>query len=51
MKNMNLFCGDSIKLMKSVPYNSIDLVLTDPPYNIARDNNFKTMSKVGIDFG
>lgn len=45
MKNMNLFCGDSIKLMKSIPDNNIDLVLTDPSYNITRDNNFKTMSR------
>lgn len=32
---------------------SIDLILTDPPYNISRKNNFNTMRKVrqGIDFG
>ena len=32
MNNFNLFCGDSIELMKSIPDNSIDLIVTDPPY-------------------
>ena len=27
------------------------MILTDPPYNIARDNNFHTMGRKGIDFG
>lgn len=27
------------------------MVLTDPPYNIARKNNFHTMGRSGIDFG
>lgn len=29
----------------------IDLVLNDAPYNISKDNNFKTMGRNGIDFG
>lgn len=37
--------------MKKIPSGSIDLVLTDPPYNIARKNNFHTMGRAGIDFG
>ena len=37
--------------MKNIPDRSVDLVLTDPPYNIARDNNFTTMGRAGIDFG
>ena len=28
-----------------------DLILTDPPYNISRKNNFKTINRAGIDFG
>lgn len=28
-----------------------DLILTDPPYNISKENNFKTMGRSGIDFG
>lgn len=29
----------------------VDAIITDPPYNIARENNFKTMGRAGIDFG
>lgn len=29
----NLFLGDSIKLLKDLPKESIDLVVTDPPYH------------------
>lgn len=43
--------GDCLEVMKTIPDGSIDLVLTDPPYNIARDNNFNTMGRKGIDFG
>lgn len=43
--------GDCLEVMKSIPDKSIDLCLTDPPYNIAKDNNFKTMGRAGIDFG
>ena len=44
-------CGDCLELMKELPNGSIELILTDPPYNIARDNNFTTMGRAGIDFG
>ena len=43
--------GDCLERMKEIPDGSVDLVLTDPPYNIARDNNFTTMGRAGIDFG
>ena len=42
---------DCLNAMKFIPDNSISLVLADPPYNIARDNNFATMGRAGIDFG
>ena len=29
-----LYCGDCLKILKQFPDNYIDLVLTDPPYNI-----------------
>ena len=31
--------------------NGVDAIITDPPYKISRDNNFKTMNRAGIDFG
>lgn len=51
MKDFELWQGDCLELMKNIPDGSVDLVLTDPPYNIARDNNFHTMNRAGIDFG
>ena len=48
---IQLYQGDCLEVMKNIPDKSIDLVLTDPPYNIARDNNFTTMGRAGIDFG
>ena len=32
----NLICGDSHRYLKKIPDSSIDFILTDPPYNIAR---------------
>lgn len=29
---LDIFCGDCIELMKSMPNDSIDMILTDPPY-------------------
>ena len=48
---IELIQGDCLEEMKKMPDGSVDLVLTDPPYNIARDNNFHTMGRAGIDFG
>lgn len=35
--------GDCIEKMKQIEENSIDLIITDPPYNISRKTNFHTM--------
>ena len=48
---INLIQGDCLEKMKEIPDGSVDMILTDPPYNIARDNNFNTMGRAGIDFG
>ena len=48
---IQLYQGDCLEVMKNIPDRSVDLVLTDPPYNIARNNNFTTMGRAGIDFG
>jgi DNA modification methylase len=50
-ENIWLMQGDCLERMKEIPDGSVDLVLTDPPYNIARENNFHTMGRAGIDFG
>lgn len=50
-----LLYGNCLELIKDIPDESIDLILTDIPFNISRDNNFKTMKdrtgRNGIDFG
>lgn len=43
--------GDSLEFIKGLEDNSVDAVITDPPYNISKDNNFKSMGRSGIDFG
>ena len=50
-ENTWLMFGDCTERLKCIEDQSIDLVLTDPPYNIARSNNFNTMGRAGIDFG
>lgn len=49
--------GDCLKEIKNIEKNSIDLILTDPPYQISRKSNFTKNSdnikfnKISIDFG
>ncbi len=49
--NVKLYNDDCLNVLKDIEDNSVDFILTDPPYNIARDNNFHTMGRKGIDFG
>ena len=51
MEEIDLRLGDCLEVMRSIPDKSIELCLTDPPYNIAKNNNFSTMGRAGIDFG
>lgn len=46
-----IYWGDAFLLLKEVPSESVQLVLTDPPYEISRKNNLHTMGRRGIDFG
>lgn len=53
MDNLLLINGDSQEIMANMP-QIIDCVITDPPYNVSRPNNFQTMgsaSRIGMDFG
>ena len=38
--NYKLMFGDCLERMKEIPSGSVDLVLTDPPYNISKDSCF-----------
>ena len=43
MSEQKIYQGDCLELMKRISDGTVDLVLTDHPYNIARKNNFKTI--------
>lgn len=42
---MQLLHGDCLDLLKDIPDNSVDLVLTDPPYGINYQSKWKPKSK------
>jgi len=50
---ISLYKGDCLEVMDKLIADGVkvDAVITDPPYNIARANNFHTMGRAGIDFG
>ena len=33
-RRLEIICGDAIEKMKDIPDESIDLIVTDPPYNL-----------------
>ena len=47
---INADCLDAMEYLISIG-TKVDAIITDPPYNIARDNNFDSMGRRGIDFG
>lgn len=55
--NNEVILGDCFDILEKIDSNSIDLILTDPPYNISRESNFKKNSdnkkfnNISIDFG
>lgn len=50
-----IYCGDCVEILGGIDDKSIDLLITDPPYNISKKNNFATMERYnaykGMDFG
>ena len=36
-KRLDAICGDAIEVMKTLPTNSVDLIVTDPPYNLNKN--------------
>lgn len=48
---VRLINQDCIEGMQTIADNSIDLVITDPPYNISRKTNFNTLGNRSMDFG
>lgn len=37
MTQIDIQCGDAVKLMKDLPDNSVDLIIADPPYNLGKN--------------
>ena len=50
---IKLYNGDCLEVMDDLIKQGIkvDAIITDPPYNISRKNNLKTLNRSGIDFG
>lgn len=45
-----VYYGQAEEILPRIPDESVRLVLTDPPYNTSRANNFHTMGRTGIQF-
>ena len=43
MNEMTLWHGDCLELMKDIPDERIDLILTDPPYGIKFQSNYRNV--------
>jgi len=46
MEINKIILGDCIEIMKNIPDNSIDCIITDPPYNISKENDNRDRSKL-----
>jgi len=57
-----IICGDCLKILPKIPDNSVDLIITDPPYNISqkgksisrksmRATSMKRNMDIKLDFG
>lgn len=44
MSEVKLYKGDCVEVMKSLPSNSVDLIVTDPPYRVTSKGCSGTMS-------
>lgn len=51
MELNKIYNEDCLIGTENISNESIDAIITDPPYIIARENNFETMGRYGIDFG
>jgi site-specific DNA-methyltransferase (adenine-specific) len=49
--NMKILHGNNIELLKSIPDNSIDAVVTDPPYGLGKEPNAELLMQDWIEKG
>jgi len=50
-KIYNMDCIEGMDRLFKKYGSFVDNIITDPPFNVSQDNNFKTMGRAGIDFG
>lgn len=50
IESSGFYHGNAYLLLPRVRPESVRLVLTDPPYNVSRENNLQTMGRRGIEF-
>jgi len=54
MELNKIYQGDALKILKTFPDKSVDLILTDPPYNISQKNmifrDYRNGEKANINF-
>ena len=53
---IKIYNKDALELLKDIKSNSVDLILTDPPYEISRETNFQSGGgverlRISMDFG
>lgn len=51
MELNKIYNEDCLVGLNRINNNSVDLLLTDPPYNVSMKSNFSSMGRTGVDFG
>ena len=46
MELNNIYCMDALEFLRKIPDDSVDLVVTDPPYNISQKNDLKINGRI-----
>ena len=46
MELNKIACMDCLEFLKQIPDESVDLVVTDPPYNISQKNDLKLNGRI-----
>ena len=41
-----IICDDCIEVMKEMESDSVDLVVTDPPYNVGKDFGIRAINRM-----
>jgi site-specific DNA-methyltransferase (adenine-specific)/modification methylase len=46
MELNKIYCMDALEFLKTIPDNSVDLVVTDPPYNVSQKQDLKINGRI-----